>query len=124
MLAGEMRGAARLLYSRRGMASALEYASARQAQQWDQLQEFLRIPSVSTLPAHKADVKRAAEWVRSHLAEAGMEHAEVIPVLDIPLPTYYRTYLPYWGRGLYSVTVLTGAHVDAFSVVHAGGQVS
>lgn len=64
------------------------------------------------------------EIVVTDAGAGGQEHAEVIPVLDIPLPTYYRTYLPYWGRGLYSVTVLTGAHVDAFSVVHAGGQVS
>jgi acetylornithine deacetylase/succinyl-diaminopimelate desuccinylase-like protein len=105
-LAGEMRGAARLLYSRPGMASALEYASARQAQQWDQLQEFLRIPSVSTLPAHKPDVERAAEWVRSHLAEAGMEHAEVIPTGGHPL--VYADWLHVAG----APTILCYGHYD------------
>lgn len=32
-----------------------------------ELTEFLRIPSVSTLPAHNADVRRAAEWVAAEL---------------------------------------------------------
>jgi hypothetical protein len=32
-----------------------------------ELSEFLRIPSVSTLPAHDADVRRAAEWVAGEL---------------------------------------------------------
>ena len=32
-----------------------------------QLTEFLRIPSVSTLPAHNADCRRAAEWVATEL---------------------------------------------------------
>ena len=36
-----------------------------------ELSEFLRIPSVSTLPAHDADVRRAAEWVANELRRLG-----------------------------------------------------
>lgn len=37
------------------------------------LMQFLRIPSISTDPAHKADVRRAAEWLRDQLRELGFE---------------------------------------------------
>ena len=35
---------------------------------FDELAEFMRIPSVSADPAHAADVLRAAEWVRDFIA--------------------------------------------------------
>ncbi|MTH78853.1 dipeptidase [Paracoccus aestuariivivens] len=37
------------------------------------LLEFLRIPSISTDPAHKGDVRRAAEWLRDELASLGFD---------------------------------------------------
>jgi acetylornithine deacetylase/succinyl-diaminopimelate desuccinylase-like protein len=37
----------------------------------EELKEFLRIPSVSANPAHKPDVRRAAEFVRAQLEQAG-----------------------------------------------------
>jgi acetylornithine deacetylase/succinyl-diaminopimelate desuccinylase-like protein len=40
---------------------------------FDELAEFLRIPSVSADPAHQADVKRAGEWVCTLIREAGGE---------------------------------------------------
>jgi acetylornithine deacetylase/succinyl-diaminopimelate desuccinylase-like protein len=40
---------------------------------FDELAEFLRIPSISADPAHKADVQRAAEWVCARVREAGGE---------------------------------------------------
>lgn len=36
-----------------------------------ELKEFLRIPSISTLPAHAADCRRAAQWVMEHLRKLG-----------------------------------------------------
>jgi acetylornithine deacetylase/succinyl-diaminopimelate desuccinylase-like protein len=41
------------------------------AEWFDELAEFLRIPSVSADPAHAGDVKRAAEWVCSFVRNAG-----------------------------------------------------
>lgn len=35
------------------------------------LSDFLRIPSISTLPAHDADCRRAAEWVAAELRRLG-----------------------------------------------------
>jgi acetylornithine deacetylase/succinyl-diaminopimelate desuccinylase-like protein len=40
---------------------------------FDELAEFLRIPSISADTAHAADVKRAADWVCSLIREAGGE---------------------------------------------------
>ena len=36
-----------------------------------ELAEFVAIPSVSTDPAHAADVRRAADWVAERLRKAG-----------------------------------------------------
>jgi len=40
---------------------------------FDELAEFLRIPSISADPAHAADVNRAGEWVCSFIRDAGGE---------------------------------------------------
>lgn len=37
------------------------------------LKEFVAIPSVSTDPAHKPDIERAAEWVKARALEAGLQ---------------------------------------------------
>ncbi|MDO5706227.1 MAG: dipeptidase [Paracoccus sp. (in: a-proteobacteria)] len=39
----------------------------------NRLCDLLRIPSISTDPAHKADVRRAAEWLRDELAGLGFQ---------------------------------------------------
>lgn len=42
-----------------------------------QLQEFLRIPSISALSSHRQDVRRAAEWLAAELRRIGMDRAEL-----------------------------------------------
>lgn len=44
----------------------------------EQLKTFLRIPSVSTDPTHKEDVRKAAEFVAGQLRDAGMQRVELI----------------------------------------------
>ena len=39
--------------------------------------DFLRIPSISTLPEHAPDVRRAAEWLAETLRGAGLENVAV-----------------------------------------------
>ena len=51
---------------------------AEQEQLLETLKEFLRIPSVSTAPEHKADIRLAAEFVASHLRRSGMQTVELI----------------------------------------------
>ena len=43
-----------------------------------ELSELLSIPSVSALPAHAADCRRAAEWLKGHLAALGCPVVQVI----------------------------------------------
>src|SRR2546428_10916598 len=42
------------------------------------LQAFLRIPSISTLPEHKPDIRRAAEFCLNELRRAGLHAAGLI----------------------------------------------
>src|SRR4051812_36428866 len=44
----------------------------------DELLQFLRIPSVSTDPAHQTDVAQAAAFVRDKLERIGMRNANLI----------------------------------------------
>ncbi len=53
-------------------------ADTKQAQYTEELREFVRIPSISALPEHAEDVRRAAEWVVARLEQAGMEHVQIL----------------------------------------------
>jgi acetylornithine deacetylase/succinyl-diaminopimelate desuccinylase-like protein len=68
--------------------------------------EFLRIPSISTLPAHAADCERAANFLAEHLRAAGLEHVEVSPTPGHPI--VYADWLHAPG----APTVLVYAHYD------------
>ena len=45
----------------------------------EELKELLRIPSISSLPEHKADVRQAAEWVAEKLRSIGVPKVEIMP---------------------------------------------
>jgi acetylornithine deacetylase/succinyl-diaminopimelate desuccinylase-like protein len=51
----------------------------------EELKTFLRIPSISTLPEHASDIRRAAEFVAESLRKAGLENVEVIETAGHPL---------------------------------------
>jgi acetylornithine deacetylase/succinyl-diaminopimelate desuccinylase-like protein len=72
----------------------------------DELKEFLRIPSVSTLPEHAGDIQRAARFVAESLKAAGLEHVEIIPTAKHPL--VYADWLHASGKP----TVLCYGHYD------------
>lgn len=72
----------------------------------DELKDFLRIPSVSTLPEHKGDVDRAAQFVADGLKKAGLENVEIIPTAKHPL--VYADWLHAPGKP----TVLCYGHYD------------
>src|SRR5437773_2355711 len=55
-----------------------------------ELSAFLRIPSVSTLPAHDADCRRAAEWVAEELRGLGAHDIQFLGSDTHPV---------VWGRG-------------------------
>jgi acetylornithine deacetylase/succinyl-diaminopimelate desuccinylase-like protein len=88
------------------MANWEQYLDANQARFTDELIDFLRIPSVSALPAHAADVQRAAEWVAARVSAAGLEHAEILPTGGHPV--VYADWLHAPGKP----TVLIYGHFD------------
>src|SRR5271168_1749063 len=86
--------------------NAVTYAQQNQQRFLDELKDLLRIPSVSTLPQHKDDVRRAAEFVAAQLKSAGMENVAVIATAGHPL--VYAEWLHAAGKP----TVLSYGHYD------------
>src|SRR5690349_22403588 len=62
-----------------------EFIDGRRDQNLTELNEFLRIPSVSAKSEHKPDVERAAKWVADHLRSAGFKTVEIVPTAMHPL---------------------------------------
>ena len=59
-------------------SSAVSYARQNHPRFLNELKDLLRIPSVSTLPEHKGDCRRAAEVLAAELTRIGMENARLI----------------------------------------------
>jgi acetylornithine deacetylase/succinyl-diaminopimelate desuccinylase-like protein len=88
------------------MSQAETYLQAEQARYLDELLDFLRIPSISSLPEHIPDVAQAASWVASRLRAAGMEHVQILPTGGHPV--VYGDWLHATGKP----TILIYGHFD------------
>src|SRR5881398_701682 len=88
--------------------SALDFAQDKANQQrfLNELKELLRIPSVSTLPQHKDDVRRAAQFIVDELKRIGFQTVELINTAGHPL--VYAEWLKAPGKP----TVLCYGHYD------------
>lgn len=89
------------------MGSPYDYARQHGERSLNQLFDFIRIPSVSTLPERAADVRRAAEWLAASLAQAGFERVEVVPTDGHPI-----VYAEWLGAGPTAPTALVYGHYD------------
>ena len=69
------------------------YLDAERDRILDTLVDWLRIPSISSLPEHHGDVRRSADRTAELLAEAGFEHVEVVDAPDGGLPAVYGDWL-------------------------------
>ena len=85
---------------------AVSYAQQNQKRFLEELKDLLRIPSISTLPEHKGDVKKAAQKVADELKRIGFEHVELIETEMHPL--VYADWLHAPGKP----TALVYAHFD------------
>ena len=83
-----------------------EYIYQHEARFLEELKEFIRIPSISTLPEHEGDVRKAAQFVADSLKQAGLENIEIIPTAKHPL--VYAEWLHAPGKP----TVLCYGHYD------------
>jgi acetylornithine deacetylase/succinyl-diaminopimelate desuccinylase-like protein len=68
--------------------------------------ELVRIPSISALPEHAPDCRRAAEWIAADLERIGMEHVELAETGGHPI--VYADWLHADG----APTVLVYCHYD------------
>ena len=68
--------------------------------------ELLRIPSVSTLPEHTPDMRRAAEWIAAEMRRIGLENVEMTTTRGHPI--VYGDWLH--ARG--APTILVYCHYD------------
>ena len=89
------------------MTSPLDYAHDHAQEFRQQLYDLIRIPSVSTDPAHKADVQKAAEWVANELKRVGANNVEIIPTAGHPV-----VYADWLGAGASAPTILIYGHYD------------
>ena len=60
------------------MSNIDSFVDAQQGRMLDQLKALLRIPSVSTDPAHAADCRRAGEWFADHLKTLGCAKVDLV----------------------------------------------
>jgi acetylornithine deacetylase/succinyl-diaminopimelate desuccinylase-like protein len=89
------------------MSEAIDrYVQQNEQRFLGELKEFLRIPSISTLPEHNGDTHRAAEYAAEKLRLAGMENIEIIETERHPL--VYADWLHAPGKP----TVLCYGHFD------------
>jgi acetylornithine deacetylase/succinyl-diaminopimelate desuccinylase-like protein len=82
------------------------YFDDHQAAYLDELLDFLTIPSISALPEHAGDVRRAAQWVAERLTRAGLEHVQLLETGAHPVA--YADWLHAPGRP----TALIYGHFD------------
>ncbi|MGB7549221.1 MAG: dipeptidase [Terracidiphilus sp.] len=92
-------------------SSAVAFARQNYPRFLEELKSLLRIPSVSTLPEHKADCRRAAEMLAAELKRIGMENVRLIEArgeTEEGHPLVYADWLHAPGRP----TVLVYGHYD------------
>jgi acetylornithine deacetylase/succinyl-diaminopimelate desuccinylase-like protein len=86
---------------------AVEHARANHGEYLEGFLELLRIPSISTDPAYKHEIQRAADWLVSEMDRIGLENCEAIPSERHPV-----VYGEWLGAGEDKPTVLVYAHYD------------
>lgn len=72
----------------------------------EELNDFLRIPSISALSEHKKDMQQAAEWLVNSLKEAGLENVSIDETDGHP--AVYADWLHAEGKP----TILVYGHYD------------
>ena len=89
------------------MTPAHKYAQANAKTFRQQLDAWLRIPSVSTLPDCAGAVYAAAEWLANNMRRSGIENVEIMPTGGHPV-----VYGDWLNAGDGAPTVLVYGHYD------------
>ncbi|MBK7630720.1 MAG: dipeptidase [Ignavibacteriales bacterium] len=88
------------------MKEVINYIDNNKGRYIDELKDFLKIPSISTLPENKPDMQNAANFVADKLRIAGLNKVEIIQTEGHPL--IYGEWLGAPGKP----TVLIYGHYD------------
>lgn len=88
------------------MSTWQEYLDANNARFVEEMLDFLRIPSISSLPENATDVRKAGEWVMQRMQTAGIEHIEMMETGGHPV--VYGDWLHAPGKP----TVMIYGHFD------------
>jgi acetylornithine deacetylase/succinyl-diaminopimelate desuccinylase-like protein len=67
------------------MNEVVDFINVHRDRYVEELKEYLAIPSISALPQHAADVRRAAQWTADAIARAGMQNVRVIDTPGSPV---------------------------------------
>lgn len=86
--------------------NAIDFARAHERDFLNQVSELLKIPSVSTLPEHAVDIKKAADWLVKYCKKIKLENVHLIPTPGNSL--VYADWLHAAGKP----TVLLYGHYD------------
>ena len=73
------------------MSTPEEFLEETREQGLRELEDFLRIPSISSQPEHAGDVRRAAGHLAERYEQIGLENAEVIETANerLDLDSFY-----------------------------------
>src|SRR3954466_16110598 len=67
------------------MNEVVDYINVNRDRYVDELKQYLAIPSISALPEHAGDTRRAAEWTAAALRNAGLENVRLIDTPGNPV---------------------------------------
>lgn len=93
------------------MTTALDFARQHQQRFLDELKTLLRIPSVSTDPTHRDDVRRAAHHIAAELTRIGLENVRLIETTGTS-PTGHPLVYADWLHAPNAPTALFYGHYD------------
>jgi acetylornithine deacetylase/succinyl-diaminopimelate desuccinylase-like protein len=98
---------------------ALAHSRSHQQHYLDTLFDFLRIPSISTLPESAPDMQRAARWLADAMTRVGLEDVAVMDTAGYPV-----VYGQWLGAGPQAPTLLFYGHYDVQPVDPVGEWLS
>ncbi len=78
-------------------------------QRWlRELGKLISFPTISAQPRHRRDIESAAHWLKEHLAQLGLRHAQILPGPNDGHPNVYADWLLAPGQP----TLLLYGHYD------------
>src|SRR5438105_3209438 len=88
------------------MNDVVDFININRDRYVDELKQYLAIPSISALPEHASDIRRAAQWTADALTAAGMHNVRLIETPGNPV--VYGDWLNAPGKP----TILFYGHYD------------